>query len=53
MFPIFHNQRGQRPSFGLLFMAVIVVLTLLLAACGSNTTTGAGSTPVPQNPATP
>ncbi len=54
MFPIFHTQRGQRPSVGLLFMAVIVVLTLLLAACGSSTTTGAGSTPVPtQNPATP
>lgn len=54
MFPIFRTQRGRRPSVGLLFMAVIVALTLLLAACGSNTTTGAGSTPVPtQNPATP
>ncbi len=55
MVPISHTQRGRRPSIGLLFVAVLVALTLLLAACGSNTTTGSGgSTPIPtQNAATP
>jgi polar amino acid transport system substrate-binding protein len=52
MFPIFRTQRGQRPSVGLLFVAVIVALTLLLAACGSSTTTGSTATATP-NPATP
>ncbi len=52
MFPIFRIQRGQRPSVGLLFVAVIVALTLLLAACGSSTTTGS-SPAATQNPATP
>ncbi|MEO8973984.1 MAG: ABC transporter substrate-binding protein [Ktedonobacteraceae bacterium] len=52
MFSIFRTQRGQRPSAGLLFVAVVVALTLLLAACGSSTTTGSTSPPTP-NPATP
>ncbi len=42
----------QRRSPGLLFVGVLVAFTLLLAACGSNTTTTTGGAPT-TNPATP
>ena len=42
--------RGQRTPSGLVVVGLMVVLCLLLAACGNNTTTGAVPTP---NPATP
>src|SRR6266581_194891 len=42
--------RGQRAPSGLVVAGLMVVLCLLLAACGNNTTTGGVPTP---NPATP
>jgi len=42
--------RGQHTPPGLLVMGFLVVLCLLLAACGGTTTTGSSPTP---NPATP
>ncbi len=42
--------RRQRTPFSLVVAGLMVVLCLLLAACGNNTTTGSSPTP---NPATP
>ncbi len=47
---IYFKARGQRTPPGLLVVGFMVVLCLLLAACGNNTTTGSSPTP---NPATP
>src|SRR6266478_9129235 len=48
----FSRKRGNRhPSKGILFVGILVLLTMLLAACGG-TTTGGGSTPT-ANPQTP
>jgi polar amino acid transport system substrate-binding protein len=46
----FLNTPKRRTSPGLLFVGVLIAFTLLLAACGSNTTTGSVPT---VNPATP
>ena len=42
--------RGQRTPLALVVVGIMVVLCLLLAACGNSTTTGSSPTP---NPATP
>src|SRR5216684_5432836 len=42
--------RGQRTPLALVVVGIMVVLCLLLAACGGTTTTGSSPTP---NPATP
>lgn len=41
------KKRAQRVSRSMLFLGVLTVLMMLLAACGNNTTTGSTSTPVP------
>src|SRR6266852_179263 len=50
MISAFPKMRGRRASFSILLMGSLVILSLLLAACGTSTTTVTGSTP---NPATP
>lgn len=52
MIPFFRTHRGQHSSAGLFFVSAFVLLALLLAACGSSTTTGSSPTATP-NPATP
>src|SRR2546426_2434089 len=47
---IYFKARGQCTPSGLVVVGLMVVLCLLLAACGNNTTTGSSPTP---NPATP
>ena len=47
-----HKKRSRRASKGMLLVGMLILLAMLLAACGSNSTTGGGSTPTP-NPATP
>lgn len=53
MIPVFCKQRGRRASLAMLLLGSIVVLSLLLAACGSSGTTmpPTGSNPT-SNPAT-
>jgi len=46
-----HKKGSRRASKGMIFVGMLILLAMLLAACGS-TTTGGGSTPTP-NPATP
>lgn len=46
-----HKRRNRQVSKGMLFVGMLVLLTMLLAACGS-TSTGGGTTPT-TNPATP
>ncbi len=48
---IFSHKRKRRASKSILFVGILVLLTMLLAACGGTTTTG-GTTPTP-NPQTP
>lgn len=50
MVSAFPKMRERRASFGMLLMGSLVVLSLLLAACGTSTTTVTGP---PANPATP
>jgi polar amino acid transport system substrate-binding protein len=45
-----HKKGSRRASKGIIFMGMVMVLALLLAACGG--TTASGTTPTP-NPATP
>jgi polar amino acid transport system substrate-binding protein len=45
-----HNKGSGRASKGMLFVGILILLTMLLAACGG--TTAGGTTPTP-NPATP
>jgi polar amino acid transport system substrate-binding protein len=47
-----HKKGSRRASKGMLFVGMLILFAMLFAACGSNTTTGGGSTPTP-NPATP
>jgi len=47
----FSHKRERRASKSILFVGILVLLTMLLAACGGTTTTG-GTTPTP-NPQTP
>src|SRR5713226_1850630 len=47
----FSHKREGRASKSILFVGILVLLTMLLAACGGTTTTG-GTTPTP-NPQTP
>ena len=46
-----HKKGSRRASNGIIFVGMLILLAMLLAACGSNTTTGS-SNPTP-NPATP
>jgi polar amino acid transport system substrate-binding protein len=46
------KRRNRRASKGILFVGILVVLALLLAACGGTTTTTSGTTPT-ANPQTP
>jgi polar amino acid transport system substrate-binding protein len=48
----FSHERKRRASKSILFVGILVLFTMLLAACGSSTTTGGGSTPT-ANPQTP
>src|SRR5258707_14098026 len=48
----FSHKRERRASKSILFVGILVLFTMLLAACGSSTTTGGGSTPT-ANPQTP
>lgn len=48
----FSHKRKRRASKSILFVGILVLFTMLLAACGSSTTTGGGSTPT-ANPQTP
>ncbi len=50
MLSTFHRSSSQRASLGIVLVGCMVVLSLLLAACGTGSTTVTGSTP---NPATP
>jgi polar amino acid transport system substrate-binding protein len=50
MISAFSKTRESRASFGILLVGSLVILSLLLAACGTSTTTVTGPTP---NPATP
>ena len=50
MISAFPKTRERRVSFGILLVGSLVILSLLLAACGTSTTTVTGPTP---NPATP
>jgi polar amino acid transport system substrate-binding protein len=47
-----HKNGSRHASKGMLFVGMLILLAMLFAACGSNTTTGGGSTPT-ANPATP
>jgi polar amino acid transport system substrate-binding protein len=47
-----HKKGSRRTSKGIIFVGMLILLAMLLAACGSNTTTGSSSTPT-ANPATP
>jgi polar amino acid transport system substrate-binding protein len=47
-----HKKRSRRASKSMAFVGILILVAMLLAACGSNTTTGGGSTPT-ANPATP
>jgi polar amino acid transport system substrate-binding protein len=47
-----HKKGSRHASKGMLFVGMLILLAMLFAACGSNTTTGGGSTPT-ANPATP
>jgi polar amino acid transport system substrate-binding protein len=47
-----HKKRSRRASKSMVFVGILILVAMLLAACGSNTTTGGGSTPT-ANPATP
>ncbi|HEX6110232.1 MAG TPA: ABC transporter substrate-binding protein [Ktedonobacteraceae bacterium] len=47
-----HKKGSRHASKGVLFVGMLILVAMLLAACGSNTTTGGGSTPT-ANPATP
>jgi len=47
-----HTKGSRRTSKGMIFVGMLILLAMLLAACGSSTTSGGGSTPTP-NPATP
>ena len=47
-----HNKRSRRASKSMVFIGILILLAMLLAACGSTTSTGGGSTPT-ANPATP
>jgi polar amino acid transport system substrate-binding protein len=46
------QKRSRLSSKGMLFVGMLILFALLFTACGSNTTTGSGSTPT-ANPATP
>jgi polar amino acid transport system substrate-binding protein len=48
----FSHKREQRASKSIVFVGILVLFTMLLAACGSSTTTGGASTPT-ANPQTP
>ncbi len=50
MVSVFLKTRARRTSLGMLLVGCLVVLSLLLAACGTSTTTVTGP---PANPATP
>jgi polar amino acid transport system substrate-binding protein len=50
MISVFPKTRERRASFGILLVGSLVILSLLLAACGTSTTTVTGP---PANPATP
>ena len=45
-----HKTPGQRVPASMLLVGVFLVLAILLAACGSNSSTGAGPTPNPKTP---
>ena len=47
-----HNKRSRRASNSMVFIGILILVAMLLAACGSTTSTGGGSTPT-ANPATP
>jgi len=47
-----HKKRSRRASKSMVFIGILILLAMLLAACGSTTSTGGGSTPT-ANPATP
>jgi len=47
-----HKKRSRRASKSMVFIGILILVAMLLAACGSTTSTGGGSTPT-ANPATP
>src|SRR5690348_14019877 len=47
-----HKKRSRHASKSMVFVGILILVVMLLAACGSNTTTGSSSTPT-ANPATP
>ena len=49
MIPVFFKKRGRHTSLAVLLLGSMVVLSLLLAACGSGVTT---TPPTGSNPAT-
>src|SRR5258708_34649652 len=46
----FSHKRKRRASKSILFVGILVLLTMLLAACGSTSTGSSAPTPNPQTP---